>query len=74
MTLGCSNRRKLMEATQRPAILYTLSRGPLATYSVGLRCDGKSHYVVVDLYTSHHASLSCELPPCVLCGLQRPET
>ncbi|KAF8444477.1 hypothetical protein L210DRAFT_848196 [Boletus edulis BED1] len=39
LTAGCLNHKKLMETSQRPAILYTLSRGPIATYSLGLYCD-----------------------------------
>jgi hypothetical protein len=29
-----------MTANQRPAVLYTLAQGPIATYSVDLKCEG----------------------------------
>jgi hypothetical protein len=41
MIAGCFNRKKLMKATQRPAILYILGKSPITTYSVALKCDHK---------------------------------
>ncbi|KAG1890516.1 uncharacterized protein F5891DRAFT_964873, partial [Suillus fuscotomentosus] len=38
-TPGCSNIRKLITANQRPAVLYTLAQGPIATYSIDLKCE-----------------------------------
>ncbi|KAG1839962.1 hypothetical protein DFJ58DRAFT_609770, partial [Suillus subalutaceus] len=38
-TPGCLNCRKLMIANQWPAVLYTLAHGPIATYSVDLKCE-----------------------------------
>ncbi|KAG1841134.1 hypothetical protein DFJ58DRAFT_666720, partial [Suillus subalutaceus] len=38
-TLNCVNEKKLMKAMQRPAVLYTLNNGPIATYTVDLKCE-----------------------------------
>ncbi|KAG2030229.1 hypothetical protein BDR03DRAFT_878808 [Suillus americanus] len=37
-TPSCLNLSKLMTANQQPAVLYTLPQGPIATYSVDLKC------------------------------------
>ncbi|KAG2355186.1 hypothetical protein BDR07DRAFT_1543642 [Suillus spraguei] len=57
-SLGCTNMKKLMRAEQRPAILYTLDRGPIATYSVHLKCDachvGFHHHYLIDYKVPAH--------------------
>ncbi|KAF8834057.1 hypothetical protein BDN67DRAFT_915716 [Paxillus ammoniavirescens] len=56
-TPGCSNTKKLMRATQRQAILYTLDHGPVATYSVDLKCDA------CNVNFSHCYSIDYTVPP-----------
>ncbi|KAF8833461.1 hypothetical protein BDN67DRAFT_868878, partial [Paxillus ammoniavirescens] len=56
-TRGCPNYdQKLMETTQRAAVLYTLSHGPIATYSISLKCDSCK----VNFYSTY--SVNHQLP------------